>query len=174
MVLHPGMKFEYFCNQKWENECIAEAEHLVWEEYAEKYEKVAEESNDAPKKNLPTKVNDGFTSFGDLSVTTSPCPNKIQEYLSHAIKNVKDPLKWWVENKYVYPKLHCMALDCLSIPATSTSVKWVLQGRHLLPFSCNSLSPSSIHAFLCFRSWSHCGLVVLDDVVAAVTVRIRA
>ena len=68
-----------------------------------------------------------------------------------------------------------MALDYLSIPARFTSVEQVfLQGCHLLPFSHNSLSPSSIRAFLCFGSWSCCGLVVLDDVVGAVTVRIRA
>jgi hypothetical protein len=46
MVLHPGMKLEYFRNQKWEDEWIAEAEHLVREEYAVKYEKVAEKSNE--------------------------------------------------------------------------------------------------------------------------------
>jgi hypothetical protein len=179
MVLHPGIKLEYFRNQKWEDEWIDEAECLVREEYAAKYETVAEElteeSNDMLKKNLSMKINDGFASFGNLSVTTSPRPNEIQEYLSHAVENVKDPLKWWVENKYVYPKLYRMALDYLSIPATSTSVERVFsQGCHLLPFSRNSLSPSSIRAFLCFGSWSRCGLVVLEDVVDAVTARMRA
>ena len=29
MVLHPGMKLEYFCNHKWEAEWIGEAERLV-------------------------------------------------------------------------------------------------------------------------------------------------
>ena len=29
MVLHPGMKLEYFHNQKWEEEWIGEAENLV-------------------------------------------------------------------------------------------------------------------------------------------------
>ena len=168
MVPHPGMKLEYFCNQKWEAEWIKQVETLVWEEYAAKYEKTTE---DAAPKDL-TKNDDGFASFSVLSVTTCPCASEIQEYLSHVVKNVKDPLKWWVDNKYVYPNLHQMALDYLSIPATSTSVKHVFsQGRHLLPFARNSLSPSSIQAFLCFGSWVHCGLVVFDDVVAAVTTK---
>ena len=137
--------------------------------YAAKYEKITE---DTAPKNSTTKNNDGFASFGNLSVTTCPCASEIQEYLSHIVENIKDALKWWVDNKYVYPNLYGMALDYLSIPATSTSVKCVfLQGRHLLPFAHNSLSPSSIQAFLCFGSWAHCGLAVFDDVVTAVTTK---
>lgn len=169
MVLHPGMKLEYFRNQKWEDEWIEQAETLVREEYAAKYEKLIEKPN---TENNSTTKDDNFTSFGNLSVTNCPRASEIQEYLNHVVENVKDPMKWWVENKYVYPNLHRMALDYLSIPATSTSVERVFsQGRHLLPFARNSLSPSSIRAFLCFGSWARCGLVVFDDVVTAVTMK---
>ena len=30
--------------------------------------------------------------------------------------NVKDGLRWWYERKHLYPRLHRMALDYLSIP----------------------------------------------------------
>ena len=118
MVLHPGMKLEYFHNQKWEGEWIEQAETLVREEYTTKYEKATDESNTTPKNNLNIG-NNGFASFGNLSVTTCPCASKIQEYLSHPVENVQDPLKWWTANKYVYPNLHRMALDYLSIPGKS-------------------------------------------------------
>jgi hypothetical protein len=169
MILHPGMKLDYFRNQKWEEDWIEQAKTLVREVYAAKYEKATEAST---SQDSTTKGDDGFASFGNLSVTTCPRASEIEEYLSHVVENVKDPLKWWVDNKYVYPNLHRMALDYLSIPATSTSVERVFsQGRHLLPFARNSLSPSSIQAFLCFGSWARCGLVVFDDVVAAVTMK---
>jgi len=169
MVLHPGMKLKYFCNHKWKEEWIKQVETLVQEEYAAKYEKTTKYT--APKKDL-MKNDNGFASFGNLSVTTCPCASEIQEYLSHVVENVKNPLKWWIDNKYVYPNLHQMALDYLSIPAISISVKCVFsQGHYLLPFAHNSLSPSSIRAFLCFRSWAHCGLVVFDDVITAVTMK---
>jgi hypothetical protein len=116
MVLHPGMKLEYFRNQKWKGEWIKEAESLVWEEYIAEYEKVANESNATPTKNLKTKNNGGFTSFSDLSVTSTPRASVIQEYLNHPVENVKGPLKWRVDNQHVYPNLHRMALDYLSIP----------------------------------------------------------
>jgi len=80
-----------------------------------------------------------------------------------------------------------MALDYLSIPstliiliyfilllnlfykATSTAVKRVFsQGRQLLSFTRNRLSPSSIRAFLCLGSWGRHDLVVFEDVLSAV------
>ncbi len=117
MVLHPGMKLEYFHNQKWEEEWIEQAETLVREEYTTKYQKVTDELNTAPKDNL--NANDGFASFGNLSVTTCSRASEIQEYLRLPVENVQDPLKWWISNKNVYPNLHRMALDYLSIPGKS-------------------------------------------------------
>jgi hypothetical protein len=38
MVLHPGMKLEYFRQHKWEDDWIEEAENLVREEYISSYE----------------------------------------------------------------------------------------------------------------------------------------
>ena len=118
MVLHPGMKLEYFHNQKWEGEWIEQAEALVREEYTMKYEKAADESNMAPKNNSNVD-NSGFASFGNLSVTTCLRASEIQEYLGLPVENVQDPLKWWTANKHVYPNLHRMALDYLSIPGRS-------------------------------------------------------
>ena len=45
MVLHPGMKLEYFRNQGWEEEWIEQAETLVCEEYGAKYKKQAKDLN---------------------------------------------------------------------------------------------------------------------------------
>lgn len=80
-----------------------------------KYEKAVDKST-MSMEILNAKNDDGFASFGNLSVTTAPRTNEIHEYLSHPVENVKDPLKWWVDNKFLYPNLHCMALDYLSIP----------------------------------------------------------
>jgi hypothetical protein len=37
-VLHPGLKLEYFCTHKWEDQWIEVAENLVHEEYIDAYE----------------------------------------------------------------------------------------------------------------------------------------
>ena len=41
--------------------------------------------------------------------------NELDEYLSHAIEKVKDPVAWWWDHQKVYPQLSVMALDYLSI-----------------------------------------------------------
>jgi len=79
-----------------------------------------------------------------------------------------------------------MTLDYLSIPglllilylrcnllyfitATSTAVEHVFsQGCHLLSFTCNQLSASSIHAFLCLGSLGQNDLIFFEDVLASV------
>ncbi len=92
MVLHPGMKLEYFRNQKWETEWVEEAERLVREEYVAKYEKAPAES---PISTKDMKKTCEFASIGDLSVTSAPRISEIQDYLNSSVENVKDPLKWW-------------------------------------------------------------------------------
>ena len=119
MVLHPGMKLEYFHNQNWKEERIDEAERLIWIKYIEQYEKEADEASPMPLTSSNMNHDGRFASFGDLSVTTAPHVSKIQEYLNHPVENVKDPLKWWDDNQKNYPKIHCMALGYLSIPGKS-------------------------------------------------------
>jgi hypothetical protein len=38
LVLHPGLKLEYFHRQKWEDDWIEAAENLTREEYVDAYE----------------------------------------------------------------------------------------------------------------------------------------
>lgn len=116
MVLHPGIKLEYFHNQKWKEEWIEQAESLVHKKYHARYEKET-----ASMEAIREPSTAGFLSFGDLIVATRPCASEIQEYLSLPVELVKDPLKWWTNNRHVYPNLHCMALDYLSIPGSSSS-----------------------------------------------------
>ncbi|KIK82717.1 hypothetical protein PAXRUDRAFT_153548, partial [Paxillus rubicundulus Ve08.2h10] len=80
-----------------------------------------------------------------------------------------DPLKWWMNNQVLYPNLHRMTLDYLSVPSASTVVERVLsQGRHLLHFTRNRLSLLLSRTVLCLGSWLRCDLVVHDELVDVV------
>ena len=62
-----------------------------------------------------------------------------------------------------------MALDYLSIPATSTAVERVFsRGRHILPFTRNRLSASTIRAYLCLGSWCSKNLVGIPEIVSVI------
>ena len=85
----------------------------------------------------------------------------------------------------VYPKLSAMVFDFLSVPgmsyllvlkfqlivfkSTSTTVECLfLQGRQLLHFTQNHMSPSMIHAFLCLGDWGKRDLIDMPEIVAVI------
>ncbi len=52
--------------------------------------------------------------------------------------------------------------------ATSTEVERVFsQGRQLLSFTHNRLTPSSIRAYMCLGSWGRCDLLLMGDFLSA-------
>ena len=53
--------------------------------------------------------------------------------------------------------------------ATSTAVERLFsQGRQLLHFTRNRLSPSMIRSFLCFGDWGRKDIVDMDDIVMGI------
>ncbi|KIM56042.1 hypothetical protein SCLCIDRAFT_133506 [Scleroderma citrinum Foug A] len=68
----------------------------------------------------------------------------------------------------MYPHLSRMALDYLTIPATSVDIERLFsKGRIVLPYLCNRLSSQSTRALLCLRQWSKLGLVKDADICKA-------
>jgi hypothetical protein len=174
LVLHPGLKLEYFRLHRWEDEWIEAAENLFREEYIDRYKDHVSPSTPAPHVSAEDKVRQCADDFGDISLgTAASLVDELDDYLRQPVENTKLPLQWWVHNQKTYPNLHRMALDYLSILgrlctialtsitiATSTAVERVFsQGRHLLHFTQNRLSLSSTRAFLCLGSWLRCDLV---------------
>ncbi|KIY48643.1 hypothetical protein FISHEDRAFT_29614, partial [Fistulina hepatica ATCC 64428] len=67
----------------------------------------------------------------------------------------------------LYPYLHQMAIDYLSIPATSVDVEWLFSKGHLFLSHVRSrMSVQTMWALLCLNSWSKFGLVKDEDVLA--------
>jgi hypothetical protein len=62
-----------------------------------------------------------------------------------------------------------MALDYLSVPATSMGVERVFSlGRQLLPFTRCRLSVASMRVYLCLGSWCHRDLIGIDVLHGAI------
>ena len=58
--------------------------------------------------------------FDDLPALAAPSTSELRDdldrYLSTDPEHVTDGLAWWHETRVVYPHLHCMATDYLTIP----------------------------------------------------------
>ena len=61
-----------------------------------------------------------FGDYSNISVGTNvvALPSELDDDLHLPVENVKDPLKWWFNNRRLYPNLSRMAQDYLSIPGT--------------------------------------------------------
>jgi len=143
LVLHPGLKLEYFCQQDWEDEWIDVAKNLVHEEYTYAYENpvLGEHSLVNNAELFSTffmiwlhdaicsvqDIDDRLGGFSNISVgkKASLC-NALNQYLWLTVENVKDTLTRWFDNHIAYPNLSHMALDYLSIPGEYCSSHWWL------------------------------------------------
>jgi hypothetical protein len=168
MVLHPGMKLDYFRQAEWEADWIEQAESLVRDVYVSRYEnKAVPEQGDTT--DAAADAGPDFNDFGNLSVQSAARRHEVDDYLRAPVEAVTEPLRWWTNNRFVYPNLHRMALDYLSIPATSTAVERVFsRGRHVLPFTRNRLSASTIRAYMCLGSWCSKGVVGIPEIVTVI------
>ncbi|KAF5382000.1 hypothetical protein D9615_004201 [Tricholomella constricta] len=148
MVLH-----RLFKAMNWEEDWITTAEGV-----------------DTSKKSKPAKSNI-FDNLPALAASKSQAPlDELAAYLSTPVENVVDALKWWVSKRGIWPNLSTMALDYLSIPATSTDVERVFsRGRILLSHTRNRLSPHTTRALMCLGGWSLLGLVRDSDIKAVTT-----
>lgn len=58
--------------------------------------------------------------FDDLPALSAPKSSELRDeldrYLSTDSEQVMDVCQWWYERRVVYPRLHRMALDYLTIP----------------------------------------------------------
>lgn len=142
VVLHPGLKLEYFCQHKWEEEWIEQAENMVQEEYIRTYEDKNTDTTASAETTTKVcwdyyyglhciycflmQVNGmrGIAEFANISVdpTTTPKVSEIDDYLRQPVENVAEPLKWWYDKCCVFPNLSQMALDYLSIPGKFNSL----------------------------------------------------
>ena len=112
--------------------------------------------------------------FDDLPTCAAPKPaelrGELDRFLSSDPEYVPNVLVWWHDQHNAYPRLSRMAVDYLSIPATSVDVEHVFsKGRILLSHVRSRLSVQSTWALMCVGAWSLLGFVKDVDVRVATT-----
>ncbi|KAG6904948.1 hypothetical protein DXG01_006070 [Tephrocybe rancida] len=186
----------YFKNAGWELDWIQTARTLVQDKFDRSYASFKQAGSDQESRgqdgqnsdddkvqivSRPSKTklfiysqkkpahnnifNDLFTALPKTTAHTS-VDNELALYLLTPAENIIDSVKWWYMHHNNYPCLHHMALDYLTIPATSVDVEHLFSGSHLLlTHMQNRLSTSTTCALLCLGSWSLMGLVEKEDFV---------
>jgi hypothetical protein len=67
----------------------------------------------------------------DSSLDNDEFMDELDRYLSTGrIKNITDPLQWWIENQGAYPRLWRMARDYLTIPGVYHTTSSIAQRHH--------------------------------------------
>ena len=93
---------------------------------------------------------DEFAIFPEDELIEDELKCYTQAKISFKGRNTEDVLSWWKSN----PNLCKMARDYLAIPATSTaSERLFSSGKHLITDYRNSISPETIQACQCLKSW---------------------
>ncbi|KAJ3516930.1 hypothetical protein NMY22_g14084 [Coprinellus aureogranulatus] len=133
MMLHPHYKLDYFTKAGWETEWIAEARRLITTEWLEHYKRNVSPSTTATaasSSSTSASSSDRFANirnrFNFHRTATATTVDPLEEWfatpaISSSIKI--DPIKYWSDMKLGGHPLAQMALDYLSVPATSTDVE---------------------------------------------------
>ncbi|OJT01922.1 Zinc finger BED domain-containing protein RICESLEEPER 2, partial [Trametes pubescens] len=169
MVLHLRHKLTYFKSINWSEEWITTAHDIVKAEYKKHYEgrfqkKDLQEGHDnghahedgvdneddgrKSSENTPNVHNDVMDDEANIfdSLASFKPPTKAQlsdklvQYLNTDPEHTEDVLQWWINHQVSYPNLSRMAIDYLTMPATSVPVEHTFSiGQLLLPYMRNCL-----------------------------------
>ena len=80
---------------------------------------------------------------------------QVEKYCSlEPVSEDTDPLQWWKSKSDIFPNLSKMARDILAIPGSAVpSERANSEGREMLPYTRNRLSPQVIEATLVSTSY---------------------
>ncbi|PIL31003.1 hypothetical protein GSI_05696 [Ganoderma sinense ZZ0214-1] len=194
MILHPRYKLSYFRKLKWTKGWQQTVHKLVKQEYANTYagrfdgsqDKPESNADDSSRPNSPSQSStyennnsegawvdvdpsdDGRNLFNILddfdADPDEDIRDKLEHYLTAPTQKVTDVIQWWKDRQGIYPNLSRMAIDYLTIPATSIDVERLFShGQLILSHVRSRLSAQTMRAILCVGSWSVLNLVKPEE-----------
>ncbi|KDQ08368.1 hypothetical protein BOTBODRAFT_93181, partial [Botryobasidium botryosum FD-172 SS1] len=171
LLLHPTFKTDYMRDQEWQDDWIEEALFLLRSKWKAQYAPRNQAPCNAPPESNTEKLYDfdRYRKQKRTTTATSDTIDQLESYLSQDSFYVDDPLAYWNDKRSsgTWPELAQMALDYLTIPATSVDVERTFSyGRQTVSLYRHSLSSQSIRASIVFGNRCKEGLVNDDELVA--------
>ncbi|KAF4610855.1 hypothetical protein D9613_006637 [Agrocybe pediades] len=162
MILHPRHKMMYFTKAKWEQSWIDTAGRIIREEWTENYKPKDKPVNTAQDGSLTRTSSFARKYFDSLNDDIASTADALEEWLASPVVNTAlDPVDYWTQMDRARNPLARMALDYLSIPASSTDVERSFsRGGLTISKLRHSLSDDSARAACVMGSWAS-----LDDAI---------
>jgi hypothetical protein len=167
-VLHPGRGWP-FIKQLWKNKSqwvVAgkeRVENLWLSQYAEEPAAAVAMPIAIPLNIMEEYRAQGFTQPPDRTLR-SDLDDDYSRWLRRRPTTCSDPINWWsTAGASEYPRLARMALDLLTIPATSDEAECLFSRLALMITNrCNQLEQPTIQATQCLFSWDKAGIIDLE------------
>ena len=168
-VLNPATK--NFCASAWQDrpEVLRKSDRMFTELWASYKARSRPVTPPAPATAPAPIVSQSFSSREQHLLTHSaarPRGDAVDEYdawknvppLSHSHPLYKRPIEWWLLHQTEYPCLSKLALDILTIPASSTECeRGFSETGDMLESRRSNMLPAMVQALQCTRSWKRQG-----------------
>ena len=180
---------KYYCDISWESKPqwlqSAYAAFLsLWAEY-----NPYRSPREVPRRKVPASndIDDAIDALVNAEESLQTKTTELDEYERwkqfepRSLKdddNTRDPIKYWLGLRTKYPNLPRLALDVLSVPASSCDCERMFSELgDLLERKRRKISPQLLAAIQCIRSWLKAGFerpdisktpLLADDVVDAI------
>lgn len=151
VFLNPSLKMSYFKEHGYSKPLIKEIQKSISETFEQMY---VRDSNSQINENLKEESNDEFFEHMHKR-TVNKEPKEMQKYLQFPLSAPKvNVLEYWRAQKEEFPNITNMARDYLSVQSGAVAVErdFSMGSDLVTPKRC-SLSPETIRACLCLKSW---------------------
>lgn len=184
IVLCPNTKWTYFRSAEWKSDWVRIAKKDVAAYWKREYKGLEQpelppETDENPAI-LKQRPNTFFEWKAKKRALTTPSNlDEYDEYINAPVIYVKepfDPRAWWLEptQRTTYPNLSKMALDLLSIPATSAEVERLFSSCNItITDRRNQIGIRTVEAEECLKSWMRRDNIAFVDNVVAATIGLQ-
>ena len=155
LLLHPSRRTRYIdinWNKSWVTAVLPTLQRLWEEKYA------TADVNRVFPSSEPTHEPDEYDLLEqDLDVVQTSADDWVSFIEADPTEiSTKTALEWWCQEqqRMRYPRLSCMAIDILSVPAMSAEAERVFSGaRRQIPWSRANLGSKTIEQMECLKHW---------------------
>lgn len=170
IALHPAYRWGWF-ESTWEHrpDWIEKAKQLVQEVWDKKYRNFDIVAVEDPAPKRPRTFKNPFQEHVNRSRTkpqaSSPGPSgdefaAWQAAYEPGDDEVDDPVQYWHNRRFKYPRLSLMALDFLTVPSMSDECERLFSAaKRMVTASRRNLDADVIGLCQVFRSWDRAGII---------------